>query len=208
MELEPCGACALAKAKQKKVKSVTTTRAQKPGERLFVDLCGPYTETVGGNYYWMLAVDDYTGYKWSKFMKDKSDVGEHLKPILQDNKARLKLDIKHLRCDDSGGKWKYIRELSGEFGFKMEYTAPHTPQRNGRVETRICCHHQEIGGLAMMFDAKLAPGSQATLWAEAMKTATDVGNDIPSVRGNGTPRQRWHKATGQENAQRDLQADS
>jgi hypothetical protein len=48
-----CGACALAKAKAKAVPKTTATKSSKPGGRLFLDISGPYLESVGGIKYWL-----------------------------------------------------------------------------------------------------------------------------------------------------------
>jgi hypothetical protein len=41
-ELSTCGACALAKAKQRPVSKATNSGASRPAERIFVDTSGPY----------------------------------------------------------------------------------------------------------------------------------------------------------------------
>ena len=41
-----CEACALSKAKHKVVRKVTQVKATRPGERLFVDIGGPFTKAL------------------------------------------------------------------------------------------------------------------------------------------------------------------
>ena len=41
--VQPCGSCALAKARAKAIPKSTMTKATKPGERLFLDISGPYS---------------------------------------------------------------------------------------------------------------------------------------------------------------------
>ena len=47
-----CDGCARAKATQKRTNKVTTEVAEKPGERIYMDTSGPYSETVMGSRYW------------------------------------------------------------------------------------------------------------------------------------------------------------
>jgi hypothetical protein len=49
--LEVCGSCVMAKAKAKPIAKFTNTHANSPGERLFIDTSGPYTQSVAGNRY-------------------------------------------------------------------------------------------------------------------------------------------------------------
>ena len=41
--------------------------ASKPGERLYFDIAGPYSTSLGGSTYWVMAVDDHSRYKYSGF---------------------------------------------------------------------------------------------------------------------------------------------
>ena len=68
-----CEGCAKAKAKAKSVKSETAKKADKPGERSFIDLSGPYAKSFGNNRHWGKMVDDYSGMSWDDFVKNKND---------------------------------------------------------------------------------------------------------------------------------------
>ena len=60
--VQPCGSCALAKARAKAIPKSTMTKATKPRERLFLDISGPYSDSLNQNKYWLKIVDDYTRY--------------------------------------------------------------------------------------------------------------------------------------------------
>ena len=81
--LRPCEGCCLANSRAKSVRKTTDTRATEPGERLFVDTSGLYSESVAGNRYWIQIVDDFSQKGWSKFRKSKVDlpkvVDKHIK---------------------------------------------------------------------------------------------------------------------------------
>jgi hypothetical protein len=52
-KLRSCDGCAMAKAKATKVSKISTTRATIAGERLFVDISGPYKKSIVGSNYWI-----------------------------------------------------------------------------------------------------------------------------------------------------------
>ncbi len=54
--VKPCGSCALAKARAKAVPKSTLTKAKAPGERLFLDISGPYSDSLNQNKYWLRIV--------------------------------------------------------------------------------------------------------------------------------------------------------
>ena len=55
-----CEACAKAKTKAKGVSKTAKMKAESPGQRLFVDISGPYAKSVIGNKYWVMVVDDFS----------------------------------------------------------------------------------------------------------------------------------------------------
>jgi hypothetical protein len=59
-----CEACAYAKAKAKGVSKTSLIKADEKGERLFMDISGPYKMSVIGNKFWVLIVDDKTRKAW------------------------------------------------------------------------------------------------------------------------------------------------
>ena len=65
--------------------------ACKPGERLYFDTAGPYSTSLGGSTYWVMAVDDHTRYKFSGFVKEKSDIGSFATEVLKKVKAAGKI---------------------------------------------------------------------------------------------------------------------
>jgi hypothetical protein len=91
-EFIPCGACALAKEKAKAVPKSIEVKATKCGERLFIDISGPYTKSITGSEYWLLVVDDSSKKKWSCFLKKKSEIGKQLAPLL------LQLETSDRKC--------------------------------------------------------------------------------------------------------------
>ena len=48
-----CAGCAAAKAKARAVPKTTQEKSTVPGERLFVDITGPYAKSAVSNQYWL-----------------------------------------------------------------------------------------------------------------------------------------------------------
>ena len=72
--LRSCDACRMAKARAKGVKKVTETKSERPGERMYVDITGPFSTSLGGSKYWMQAVDDATWMGFTYFLKTKDKI--------------------------------------------------------------------------------------------------------------------------------------
>ena len=168
-KMSVCDGCARAKATQKRTNKTTKVTADKPGERLFMDTSGPYSETVMGSRYWFKFVDDKTRKSWDFYGARKNAITKFLKDILDKLKASGK-PVKYLRCDNAGEHMSELRKIcEGEYGIQLEYTAPHTPQHNGVVERMFSRDAKRA--LAMMISAAWTKEMQAKLWAEATKTA-------------------------------------
>jgi hypothetical protein len=58
--LKACDGCLRAKAKRKAILKVSATTATEPGERICVDISGPYSPSIRGSIYWGNMVDENT----------------------------------------------------------------------------------------------------------------------------------------------------
>jgi hypothetical protein len=72
-----------------------------PGERLYTDISSIKGESYGGSKFWALIVDDYSGYCWSYFLKQKSSLKTTLIGLF-DQLKNLNKTVKLLRLDDAG----------------------------------------------------------------------------------------------------------
>ncbi len=97
---KPCGSCALAKARAKAMPKSTTTKATIPGERLFLDISGPYSDALNQNKYWLRIVDDHTRYSWDCFLPRKTGIQDPLLKLVVMNKAAGK-PCTYLGCDNA-----------------------------------------------------------------------------------------------------------
>ena len=90
---------------------------------------------MGGRQHWVMLVDETTNYKKSFFLKKKNEQAKPIIDWIQALKARHKIQVKIIRCDNAGET--EVLETESEkidLGIIFEYTAPGTPQRNGVVE--------------------------------------------------------------------------
>jgi hypothetical protein len=93
--------------------------------------------SFGGAKCWLLIVDDATDQSFSFFLK-KSDTAQTMVNLIKHLKEKERIEIKALRCNNAGEN-KSAETLCQEegLGITFEYTAPDTPQHNGRVERKF-----------------------------------------------------------------------
>jgi hypothetical protein len=188
-ELRTCDACAKAKAIAKRVPKTSVIKETKPGERLYVDVSGPYTASLGGSVYWAMAVDGKTRKAFSGFMKKKSEFGEFVESVI-DKAATDGHTVKYIRCDNAGENTKQLKEVCAKKGVTMEFTSPHTPQQNGVVERKFVTTRDMA--YAVMLDARLTQGAQNKLWAEAVSTCTETGNVVVTSGSDVSADEKWY----------------
>jgi hypothetical protein len=184
-----CEACAYAKAKAKGVGKTTKLVAQAKGERLFLDISGPYKNTVKGSKFWILIVDDKSRKAWSFFVNKKTDIKKVTNNLVLLLRGATVV-VKYLRCDNAGENVKGLGEVCRDHGITLELTAPHTPQTNGVVERKFVTIRDRAQ--AMMLGAKLDDVFQGKLWAEAVYTATKLHNAVPNRVNHKSPDELWY----------------
>jgi len=182
-----CSACAEAKARQKNVPKVVAEdrKCNVIGERLHMDISSIKARSFGGAKYWLLVLDEATGYAFSFFLKRKSDTPSTILKLVQDLKSEGK-HVKKIRCDGAGEN-RTTEELLKANGLcvDFEYSAPNTPQQNGRVERRFATLYGRVR--SMLNDANVTSELRRGLWAECARTATYLDN-LDCDNASGKPR--------------------
>ena len=155
-----------------------------------MDLAGPMqTQSIQGNYYHYILVDDCTRYKWAFFLRRKSDTFKCFKQFDTLVSTQFDSTLRAVRSD-RGGEF-----LSAEFtqymenkGIKHQLTTPHTPQQNGIAE-------QANRTVAEAARAMLqSVGMSIGFWECAVSTAIHVRNRAPSRATDYTsPHEHLHK---------------
>ena len=180
-EKEPCIACALGKAKQMKIKKETNNKALRAGERLFIDISSVNHRSLGGSEYMVLIVDDYTKYQWCKFLKKKSEMAsetiEVIKKLMLENH-----EVKKIRCDNAGENLTLEKLCLKEgFNIEFEFTAPYSPQYNGKVERSFPTIFSKMR--SSFAYAGIPEEKGASLWSECASTIVHVENIIIKNKG-------------------------
>jgi hypothetical protein len=140
-----CEDCDTAKARQKNLKKTTETKSNLAGERLMIDISSIKGESFGGSKYWLLILDDCTDQCWSKFLTAKSHTAKVLVPFIKEQKNKHDKTVKYIRCDNAGeNKATNTACAKKGLGIQFKYTAPVTPQQNGRVEPKFATLYDRV----------------------------------------------------------------
>ena len=74
----------------------------------------------------------------SFFLKQKSETKDIMIALIKGLKQAFDIEVKTIQCNNSGENNTLQRSCKQEgLGIVFEYTAPNTPQQNGRVERRF-----------------------------------------------------------------------
>ena len=104
-----CLSCSLEKIRQKNIPKKNEDKSENPGERMYLDISSMRKPSMGGRQHWvMLLVDEATKSKMSFFLKRKNEQVEPIMDWIKALKARHKIQVKIIRCDNAGGirSWK------------------------------------------------------------------------------------------------------
>ena len=174
--MHPCGDCLKAKARQKNIpiNNNQESRSGVAGERLGFDISSIKDLSLGGSKFWLLVVDEYSDMCWSFFLKAKSETHVKIHGLVCELKDRFNKMVRVLRCDNAGENKKteeYMKEKG--IGIQFEYSAPNTPQQNGKVERKFATLYGRIRAtLNSLGDDEL----RTKLWAEAAAMMTLMEN--------------------------------
>jgi transposase InsO family protein len=116
--------------------SVNTVMTEHPGQLLHMDIVGPSRVcSMGGKWYILVNVDDYSRYSWVFFLESKEQVFEHFRLLA------LRLNSEHPNClkairSDNGTEFRNASfdEFCLEHGINQQFSAPCVPQQNGVME--------------------------------------------------------------------------
>lgn len=158
-------------------------------ERLHLDLVGPFSVmSRSGAKYFLSITDQYSGFKSVKFLHNKSDTLNAFKEFVTQAENLTGAHLKSIMTD-GGGEFinnKFISYLK-EKGVTHNVSPSYTPQHNGVAERS----NRSIINKArcLMAQSKLPP----SFWAEAINTATDLCNVLPSrTRNFKIPYHTWY----------------
>ena len=131
-------ACQKGKQIKNSFKPKNVVSSSKPLELLHMDLFGPSkTMSLGGNYYALVIVDDFSRYTWTLFLESKSEAFSAFKKLARRLKNTKSSSIGFIRSDHGG---EFQNEKFSNFCEKMgilhNFSTPRTPQQNDVVERK------------------------------------------------------------------------
>ena len=151
----------------------TESRANERAERFLIDITGPFLATsLGGTRYAMLCVDDFTRFKFVRFLKHKSGATKELRELVAKHTAPSGIKIDTVRTDGGGEFEGEFQSLLKELGIKRKTTPPHIPQYNGVMERALGLVRDKAVALLRGTTA----GKSDRLWAEVMNYACEMSN--------------------------------
>ena len=157
-----CLSCSLEKIRQKNIPKKYEDKSKNPGERMYLDISSMKEDSIR-----VVLVDEATKYKKSFFLKKKNEQVEPIIDWIKVLKARHKIQVKIIRCDNAGEN-RVLERVSdkNELGIIFEDIAPGTPQQNGVVER----------ARAMLNHAGFTMAKRQQIWCEAAQTVTMLDN--------------------------------
>jgi transposase InsO family protein len=115
---------------------VNTVMTEYPGQLLHMDTVDPSrVRSMGGKWYVLVIVDDYSRYSWVFFLESKDEVFEHFQSLT------LRLNNEHLNClkvIHSDNETEFRNASFDDFYLEHEidqqFSAPRVSQQNVVVE--------------------------------------------------------------------------
>ena len=141
-----------------------------------IDISSMKTPGIGGAKFGLLILDECTDMCWSIFLKQKSDLGLEMMRFINNMRGNHGKKIAtFIRCDNAGENKKFqeLAEKNG-LGIHFEFTAPDTPQQNGKIERKFATLYGRVR--SMLNEARLPSQLRKGLWAEAARTASMISN--------------------------------
>ncbi|KAI5324312.1 hypothetical protein L3X38_033385 [Prunus dulcis] len=181
---EVCGGCQLGKQRREWFPKDQAWRASTPLELIHMDLCGPMqNESLAGNKYFLLLIDDFTRMIWVYFLRYKSDALNNFRKFKSMVELQSGYKVKCVRSD-RGGEFSSseFNKLCEDAGIQRQFSMAYTPQQNGVVERK---NRTVVEMAKAMLHEKELP---YYLWAEAVHTAVYILNRCPTkALRNKTP---------------------
>jgi hypothetical protein len=137
----------------------------------------------------MLVLDDASDMVWSMFLKSKAETTELMLGFFNKMQERG-TPVLQVRLDNSGENRK-LRESTQHMHIQYEFTAPNTPQQNGRVERKFAVLYEYMR--SMPNSAKIPEEMRTKLWAEAAHHVTDIVNSLCTTGNPVPPFKKFYK---------------
>ncbi|CAL9005368.1 unnamed protein product, partial [Prunus brigantina] len=186
---EVCGGCQLGKQHREWFPKNQAWRESNPLELIHVDLCGPMqNESIAGNKYFMLLINDCTRMVWVYFLRYKSDALNYFQKFKSMVELQSGFRVKCLRSGRGGEFTSCEYKLCEDEGIQRQLSMAYTPQQNGVVKSK---NRTVVEMAKAMLHEK---GLPYYLWAEAVHTAVYILNRCPTrARGDKTSFEAYNR---------------
>ena len=169
-----CTPCRHAKMVASSHDPIVSVMTDAPGQLLHMDTVGPArVQSVGGKWYVLVIVDDFSRYSWVFFMATKDEAFQHFRGLFLRLDLEFPGSLKRIRSDN-GGEFKNasFEQFCNERGLEHEFSSPRVPQQNGVVERK---NRVLVEMARTMLDEYKTPRK---FWAEAINTACYISNRV------------------------------
>ena len=187
-ELGFCEACVEGKEHRDPFPAIGEIRTSQVLDLIHSDVCGPMqTRSLGGAYYFVTFIDDYSRCIKVYCMKSKHEVYDRFKEFEALVVNQTGLTIKRLRTD-GGGEYtsRRFQDYLKQKGIGHEVCAPYSLQQNGVAERMNRTLVESAR--SMIFNA----GLSRSFWGEAVTTAAYLRNRTLTSSHGITPYERWY----------------
>jgi transposase InsO family protein len=128
-----CAPCRHGKMIAASHSSVNTVMTEHPGQLLHMDtISHSRVRSMGGKWYVLVIIDDYSRYSWVFYLESKDEVFEHFRSLA------WRLNNEHPNClkvihSDNGTEFRNASfdEFCLEYGIDQQFSTPRFPQQNG-----------------------------------------------------------------------------
>nr|ABA91128.1 retrotransposon protein, putative, unclassified [Oryza sativa Japonica Group] len=169
-----CTPCRHAKMVASSHAPIVSVMTDVPGQLLHMDTVGPArVQSVGGKWYVLVIVDDFSRYFWVFFMATKDEAFQHFRGLFLRLDLEFPGSLKRIRSDN-GGEFKNasFEQFCNERGLEHEFSSPRVPQQNGVVERK---NRVLIEMARTMLNEYKTPRK---FWAEVINTACYISNRV------------------------------
>ena len=180
---QPCNVCSTEKAKRAAIPKTWGTRAKARLDIVHTDVLGPIQQqSYDGFRYAVGFIDSFSRFGAVYPMKTKDEVVSKLQQYI--------IDVGTPRTLVSDGalefKSKQFNDVCRTSGIKQQYSAPYTPEENGKIERAW----GTVTGMARCMMA--TAGVPKQLWPYALSTAVYLKNRSIHSAHNRTPFEMFH----------------
>ena len=190
-KMEPCNACGIVKVKAKPIPTTSdiNKKATDIGERLFVDITGPFPltatkwhRTTRNKLFWYGISDQFSSKMISSFNYNMNESVDMIDETFKYFEGRTK-KVQYMRMDNAGEN-QAVARLCKEKGCQVEFTPPNTPKLNNMVERGFAVRWEIAKVLMQNASLKNNVKMNKKIVIEAIKTASFLNDECPQKGKN------------------------